>query len=216
MTRLTSGLEGRTVKLRHVVQRSAATALIVAGVVPGCSPHQSAGPATASSSPTPLVAPPPMAPGPPPAGCPVPAGTASGMSAPPTGLVAFAIYQKGKVPFPEQVFNDPLVSGVDLAVRWAALEPAPNTFDWSALDCLFAQADSHHKFVALAVIPALRVRRGYCSCPVCRRRASSSHTSPTTFHPDRCPCRGTSHICTPGSHFCVSSLAATPTARRFA
>ena len=75
------------------------------------------------------------------------------MSAPPTGLVAFTIYQKGKVPFPEQVFNDPLVSGVALAMRWDTLEPAPNTFDWSALDCVFAQADSHHKFVTLAVTP---------------------------------------------------------------
>jgi Beta-galactosidase len=52
-----------------------------------------------------------------------------------------------------RVFDDPLVSGVALAMRWDTLEPAPNTFDWSALDCVFAQADSHHKFVTLAVTP---------------------------------------------------------------
>jgi hypothetical protein len=75
------------------------------------------------------------------------------MSAQPTGLVAFTIYQNGKVPFPAQVFSDPLVSGVDLVMRWDTLEPARNTFDWSVLDCLFAQADTHHKFVALAVTP---------------------------------------------------------------
>jgi hypothetical protein len=74
----------------------------------------------------------------------------------PTGLIAFSIYQKGKVPFPERVFSNPLVSGVDLDIQWDNLEPAPNTFDWSALDCLFAQADANHKFVALAVIPGFR------------------------------------------------------------
>jgi hypothetical protein len=75
------------------------------------------------------------------------------MSARPTGLVAFTIHQKGKEPFPERVFNDPLVSGVDLVMRWETLEPAPNQFDWSVLDCVFAQAHKHHKFVALAIIP---------------------------------------------------------------
>ena len=78
------------------------------------------------------------------------------MSARPTGLVAFAIYEKGRDPIPERVFSDPLVSGVDLAIQWDNLEPAANTFDWSALDCLFAQADAHHKFVALSVIPGFR------------------------------------------------------------
>ena len=75
------------------------------------------------------------------------------MAAPPTGVVAFAIPGKGKVPFPDQVFTDPRVSGVDLLTQWDWLEPAANTFDWSVLDCVFAQADTHHKFVALSVIP---------------------------------------------------------------
>ena len=78
------------------------------------------------------------------------------MSAPPTGLIAFAIHEKGKDPFPEQVFADPLVSGVDLLMQWDNVEPAPNTFDWSVLDCVFAQADAHHKFVALALVPGFR------------------------------------------------------------
>jgi len=75
------------------------------------------------------------------------------MAAPPTGVVAFAIPRKGKVPFPDQVFTDPWVSGADLLTQWDWLEPAANTFDWSVLDCVFAQADTHHKFVALSVIP---------------------------------------------------------------
>jgi hypothetical protein len=75
------------------------------------------------------------------------------MSEPPTGLVAFAIHQKGKDPFPEGVLTDPLVSGVDLLMQWDNVEPAPDTFDWSVLDCVFAQADAHHKFVALAFVP---------------------------------------------------------------
>lgn len=78
------------------------------------------------------------------------------MSARPTGLIAITIYEKGKVPFPERVFSDPLVSGVGMGIQWDNLEPAANTFDWSALDCLFAEADAHHKFVVLAVIPGFR------------------------------------------------------------
>ena len=141
--------------MKHLraVLRSAATVVVVVGLISGCSSNHSA-------SPTPSGAPPngpvgaPRAPSAPAAGgCTLPAGTASGLSAPPTGLVAFTIYQKGKVPFPERVFSDPLVSGVALAMRWDTLEPAPNTFDWSALDCVFAQADTHHKFVTLAVTP---------------------------------------------------------------
>jgi Beta-galactosidase len=140
--------------LRQTVLRSAVAALVVAGMISGCSSNRSTGPATPSGAPAAGAAPLPVATGPPPAtGCTLPAGTASGMSAPPTGLVAFTIYEKGKVPFPERVFNDPLVSGVALGMRWDALEPAPNTFDWSVLDCVFAQADTHHKFVALGVTP---------------------------------------------------------------
>jgi Beta-galactosidase len=85
--------------------------------------------------------------------CAVPAGTATGLSAPPTGVVAFAIPGERKVPFPDRVFTDPWVSGVDLLMSWHDLEPAANTFDWSVVDCVFAQADAHHKFVVLSLMP---------------------------------------------------------------
>ena len=75
------------------------------------------------------------------------------MSDPPTGLVAFGIYQPGHIPFPSQVFTDPSVSGVGLFAQWSNLEPAPNTINWSILDCVFAQADAHDKFVSLALSP---------------------------------------------------------------
>ncbi len=75
------------------------------------------------------------------------------MSAPPTGLVAFGISQPGHVPFPSQVFSDPSVSGVGLFALWSNLEPAPNEINWSILDCVFAQADAHNKFVSLALSP---------------------------------------------------------------
>jgi hypothetical protein len=78
------------------------------------------------------------------------------MSARPTGLIAFTIYQKGKAPFPERVFSNPLVTGVDLDIQWDNLEPTANNFDWSTLDCLFAEADANHKFVVLSVIPGFR------------------------------------------------------------
>jgi hypothetical protein len=158
------------VKLRQTVLRSAAAALVVVGMLNGCSSKQSSAPAGPGGAPTTGAAPPRptnraphtrhappgTAGGAPAAGCTVPAGTASGMSARPTGLVAFDIYEKGKVPFPERVFSDPLVSGVDVDIQWDNLEPAPDTFDWSALDCVFAQADANHKFVVLAVIPGFR------------------------------------------------------------
>jgi hypothetical protein len=158
------------VKLRQTVLRSAAAALVVVGMLNGCSSKQSSAPAGPGGAPTTGAAPPPSAnraphthharPGTPSeapaAGCTVPAGTVSGMSARPTGLVAFDIYEKGKVPFPEGVFSDARVSGVDVDIQWDNLEPAPDTFDWSALDCVFAQADANHKFVVLAVIPGFR------------------------------------------------------------
>jgi hypothetical protein len=88
--------------------------------------------------------------------CAVPDGSPAGLSARPTGLVAFAIYTNGKDPFSEQVFADPSVSGVDLLLQWDNVEPAPNMFDWSVLDCVFAGAHTHHKFVALSLVPGFR------------------------------------------------------------
>ncbi len=141
-------------RLRQTVLRSAAAALVVMGMISGCSSNRPTSPATPGGAPTTVAAPPPVATSAPPAaGCTVPAGTASGMSARPTGLVATALHEKGKVPFSEQVFADPLVSGVDLLMRWDTIEPTANTFDWSVLDCVFAQADAHQKFVALALVP---------------------------------------------------------------
>ena len=144
-------------RLQKTVLRYAAAALVVVGMLAGCSSKQSSAPASPGGAPTNRAAPPPVTAGEPPAtGCTVPAGTASTMSARPTGLVAFDIYEKGKVPFAKRVFHDALVSGVDVDIQWDNLEPAPNTFDWSALDCVFAQADANHKFVVLAVIPGFR------------------------------------------------------------
>ena len=106
-----------------------------------------AGPTSPGATPTPALAGNPTTP------CLVTAAPASGMSAPPQGLIAFKIYQPGQVPFPSEVFSDPLVSGVDLFLQWSRLEPAPNAFDWSILDCVFAQADEHGKFVVLTLSP---------------------------------------------------------------
>lgn len=85
--------------------------------------------------------------------CPVSATPATGLGPPPAGLVALTIYQQGRVPFPSAVFTDPSVGGVDLLAQWSNLEPAPGTFDWPILDCVFEQADVHHKFVALTLTP---------------------------------------------------------------
>jgi len=85
--------------------------------------------------------------------CPVPGGSTEGPPPPPTGLVAVKIYQPGQVPFESQVFTDPWIHGVDLLAQWNNLEPAPNEFDWTVLDCLFSQADQHDKFVVLTLIP---------------------------------------------------------------
>jgi Beta-galactosidase len=155
--RLTSGLEGRVVKLQKAVLRLAAAALVVVGMFTGCSSKQSSSPASPGGASTTRAAPPPVTGGERPAtGCTAPAGTASAMSARPTGLVAFDIYEKGKVPFPKRIFRDAVVSGVDVDIKWDNLEPASNTFDWSALDCLFAEAAANQKFVVLAVIPGFR------------------------------------------------------------
>jgi hypothetical protein len=78
---------------------------------------------------------------------------ATGLSASPTGLIAFKIYVPGQVPFESQVFTDPLISGLDLLIQWKNLEPAFGNFDWTALDCLFSQADEHKKFVVLTLVP---------------------------------------------------------------
>jgi len=45
------------------------------------------------------------------------------------------------------------VSGVDLNAQWSNLEPKAGTYDWPILDCVFAQADLHHKYVALTLTP---------------------------------------------------------------
>jgi len=75
------------------------------------------------------------------------------MAAAPAGLVSLTIYQAGRVPFPDQVFTDPAVSGVDLLIGWNKLEPEQGTYNWSILDCLFQQADTHQKFVVLTLMP---------------------------------------------------------------
>ena len=75
------------------------------------------------------------------------------MSPPPAGLIAFKIYQPGEAPFPSEVFTDPSVSGVDIFMQWSRLEPESGVFDWSVLDCVFAEADNHNKFVALTLSP---------------------------------------------------------------
>jgi hypothetical protein len=85
--------------------------------------------------------------------CPVTAAPVAGLRRAPEGLIAFSIYQSGRVPFPSEVFTDPSVSGVGLFVQWSNLEPEPNTFNWSILDCVFQQADEHNKFVSLAISP---------------------------------------------------------------
>jgi len=85
--------------------------------------------------------------------CPLVAAPANRMSAPPAGLIAFKIYQPGEAPFPSEVFADPSVSGVDIFMQWSQLEPESGVFNWSVLDCVFAQADDHNKFVALTLSP---------------------------------------------------------------
>ena len=85
--------------------------------------------------------------------CPLSASTAAGLSSPPTGLIAYRIYQPGQVPFVSQVFTDPFINGVDFSVPWKDLEPALNQFNWAVLDCVFSQADQHGKFVVLTVVP---------------------------------------------------------------
>jgi len=139
---------------RRGLVRLFAVAVVVFGMISGCSSsNRSAPPTTSSVGPTTRSAAPPTSGGRTPAGCTVPAGTATGLSAPPTGVVAFAIPGKCKVPFPDQVFTDPWVSGVDLSMQWDLLEPTANTFDWSVLDCVFGQADTRHKFVVLELVP---------------------------------------------------------------
>jgi hypothetical protein len=147
--------------IRRKLLQLAAAGVVVAGMISGCGSNRSGAPAESSGVPASSAGPAssgaPTTPGEGPAtGCAVPGGTAAGMSARPTGVIAFTIYQKGKAPFPERVFSDPLVSGVDLDIQWDNLEPTANNFDWSTLDCLFAEADANHKFVVLAVIPGFR------------------------------------------------------------
>ena len=85
--------------------------------------------------------------------CPMTPAPAAGRASPPAGLVSLTIYQGGRVPFPDQVFTDPAVSGVDLLIGWNKLEPEHGIFNWSILDCLFQQADTHQKFVVLTLMP---------------------------------------------------------------
>jgi hypothetical protein len=146
------------VNLRRRLLRLFAAAIVVFGMIMGCSSNRSASPPASSGGPAPSSSggPAPTSSGAAPAGCTIPPGTATGLSARPSGVIAVAIYGKGKPPFPESVFTDPSVSGVDLLMQWDNLEPAANTFDWSVLDCVFAQADRHHKFVALALVPGFR------------------------------------------------------------
>jgi hypothetical protein len=110
------------------------------------------------------------------------------LSARPTGLVAFAIHEKGKDPFPEQVFADPLVSGVDLLMQWDNVEPAPNTFDWSVLDCVFAGADAHHKLVALSLVPGFRSPPWVLQTPGVQTQSFKfSYDNKQPARPCRCP-----------------------------
>ncbi len=138
------------------------------------------------------------------------------MSARPTGLVAFDIYEKGKVPFAKRVFHDALVSGVDVDIQWDNLEPAPNTFDWSALDCVFAQADANHKFVVLAVIPGFRSPSWVLQLPGVQTQSFKFAYFNKRPNPGRCRCPGTRHICTHGSRSWARSPSATATARNSA
>jgi len=86
-------------------------------------------------------------------GCAMTATTTAGLGPPPAGLIAFSIYQPGRVPFPAEVYTDASVSGVDLLAQWSNLEPERATFDWAILDCVFSQADAQHKFVVLTLTP---------------------------------------------------------------
>jgi hypothetical protein len=45
------------------------------------------------------------------------------------------------------------MAGVALQIHWSDLEPAQDKPDWSKLDELFAEANAHHKWVALLVFP---------------------------------------------------------------
>jgi hypothetical protein len=130
-----------------------AALIVVAGAIAGCASKRSATAPTSGVQTTRTAVSAPKSSGTTPSGCPIPATTGASLSNRPTGVVAFSIYEKGKDPFPEGVFTDPSVSGVDVDIQWDTLESAQDTYDWSALDCMFAQANSHNKFVALDIIP---------------------------------------------------------------
>ena len=84
----------------------------------------------------------------------------------PSGLIALtSIRSAAQVPetsrgpakvFPDALFLNSAVDGVQLYVRWAALEPQENEFNpavLGAVDEVLCQADEHHKFVVLDVLP---------------------------------------------------------------
>ena len=126
--------------------------VVLSAGLTACSPGHQASSATATPSTAPGVATSTVVAAAP-AQCPVTASAATGLGPPPSGLVATTIYQPGRSPFPAEVFTDPWVSGVDLLAQWSNLEPEPGAFDWPVLDCVFEQADLHHKFVALTLMP---------------------------------------------------------------
>ena len=121
--------------------------------------------------------------------CPLSSPTGVGHLSPPTGLIAYRIYQLGQLPFVNQVFTDPFINGVDFSVPWKDLEPAFNRFNWAVLDCVFSQADQHGKFVVLTVVPGFETPRGCSPCRACARKASCSPTA-TMSRPDHSRYRG--------------------------
>ncbi len=105
-----------------------------------------------------------------PAPCTVQAGSDTTLGPRPRGLIAFqdsatdgltagsgatgATGPAGTTrPFSEAVFDDHRISGVDLAIGWDILQPTDGPIDWAPLDCTFAQADAHRKFVVLTLLP---------------------------------------------------------------
>jgi hypothetical protein len=111
--------------------------------------------ASAGKSPTPVRK---LAP------CTLQAGSDTTLGPRPSGLIAYldgatdglttASGATGATgPFSERVFKDYRISGVDLAIGWDILQPTDGPIDWAPLDCTFAQADAHQKFVVLTLLP---------------------------------------------------------------
>ena len=83
---------------------------------------------------------------------PVPETPKASHQAKPTGKVPAGIFVSSGPTVSDRVLGQSHVAGNLIRVGWDQLQPVPDSFDFSAIDTLIAQARQHNKQVTLSVL----------------------------------------------------------------